>query len=119
MSQWQKLFEYLKFKKFDIYSPEQKIGQCKSPYIILKNGGEVKRLDCSTNDSTYTIFCYVPRDMYSYLEEYVIQVKDAMRELFPKFIPSGLETSSFYEEDIKAHMVSIEYINHKKIQRRL
>ena len=118
MTQWQKLFKFLLDEGFDVYSPEQKVGQCKSPYVVVKWMGAQRRADCTTNDDTYTIFCYVPRDNYSQLEEYVISVKEAMKKCFPQFVPTGFETSSFYEEEIKAHMVSVDYINHKKIQRR-
>lgn len=118
MSQWEKLFNFLKENGFEIYSPEQKTGQCTSPYLCITYGGSSKRPDCSTNDDIYTIFCYVPKGRYSFLDTYVHQVKKVMDKFYPQFIPSGFETASYYDEDIKAHMVSIDYINHKKIQRR-
>lgn len=118
MSQWEKLYNFLKESGFEIYSPGQKAGKCTSPYLCITYGGSSRRLDCTTNDDTYTIFCYVPKERYSLLDAFVHSVKDAMSKIYPQFVPSGFETASYYDEDIKAHMVSIDYINHKKIQRR-
>lgn len=69
----------------------------------------------STDVEIYTIFCYVPKNKYSELEGYVMQIKEIMKDIYPQFIPTGNQTPSFYDDDLKAHMVSIDYKNYKKI----
>lgn len=113
-SQWQKLFDFLKSKEFDVYSPGQKIGKCEAPYIVLKYEGSQQHGQISTDDDTYTIYCYVPKLMYSLLDGYVQSVKKAMKEIYPQFVPTGFYTGSYYEEEIQAHMVSMDFKNHKK-----
>jgi hypothetical protein len=114
-SQWQQLYDFLKSKKLNIYSPSQPIGECKNKYIAIKYAGSTRHAYCSTDVDIYTIFCYVPKNNYSEIEGYVQEVKSAMKGIYPQFIPTGQQTPSFYDEDIKAHMVSIDYKNYKKI----
>jgi hypothetical protein len=114
-SQWQQLYDFLKSKNFNVFSPMQPIGECKQKYIVIKYAGSTRHMFCSTDVDIYTIFCYVPKDKYSILEGYVQDVKKAMKDIYPQFIPTGLQTASFYEEEIKAHMVSLDYKNYKKI----
>jgi hypothetical protein len=59
--------------------------------------------------------CYVPKQSYSTLEPMVQEVKEHMKELVPIFHPQGQETPSYYDDSVKAHMVSIEYKNYKKL----
>lgn len=34
-----------------------------------------------------------------------------MRSLYPLFVLTGFETAAYYDDTVKAHMVSIEYRN--------
>lgn len=113
-SQWEQLYLFLQRKGFSVYSPGQKIGKCTEPYIVIKFDGSMQHLDYSTDDDTYTIYCYVPKLKYSLLDGLIQSVKKVMKELYPKFISAGFIAGSVYEEDIEAHVTSIEYKNHKK-----
>lgn len=115
LTQWQQLFTFLKNKGQNIYSPSQPIGECKEKYLVLKNSGTTRHPFASTDVEIYTIFCYVPKNKYSELEGYVMQTKEIMKDIYPQFIPTGNQTPSFYDDDLKAHMVSIDYKNYKKI----
>lgn len=114
-SQWQQLYDFLESKKFNVYSPSQPIGECKEKYIAIKYSGSTRHVYCSTDVDIYTIFCYVPKNKYSEIEGYVQEVKKTMKEIYPHFIPTGQQTPSFYDKDIKAHMVSLDYKNYKKM----
>ena len=81
----------------------------------MKNNGSAKKVNVSTDEDYYSIMCYVPRNKYSELEVLVQKVKKAMKELKPMVLPYGMQTSSYYDDEIKAHMISIEYKNYKKI----
>ena len=59
--------------------------------------------------------CYVPKTQYSKLEPLVQRVKKAMKGLEPLIVPYGSQTPSYYDDGLKAHMISIEYVNYKKM----
>ena len=42
-------------------------------------------------------------------------MKAAMKGLEPMIVPYGNQTPSYYDDSVKAHMVSIEYKNYKKM----
>lgn len=114
-SRWLDIFTYLGDKGFDTYSPGQKVGECTNEYIVVKYNGSSKHNSFSTDVDLYTVLCYVPKDKYSALEPLVQRVKSDMKDLQPMILPYGVQTPSYYDDTFKAHMVSIEYKNYKKI----
>lgn len=114
-SRWQDIFLHLQKSGFDVYSPGIKVGECKSEYIVVKNDGSSRHTSFSTDNDFYSVMCYVPQNRYSDLEPLVQRVKRSMKELEPMILPYGSQTASFYDDGYKAHMVSIEYKNYKKI----
>ena len=114
-SRWQDIFSHLKREGFDVYSPGTKIGECVSEYLVVKNDGSSKHTNFSTDVDLYAILCYVPKESYSTLEPLVQEVKKSMKGLEPMIKPYGSQTPSYYDDSLKAHMISIEYKNYKKI----
>lgn len=114
-SRWQDIFAHLKNAGFDVYSPGTKTGECTSEYLVVKNDGSSKHISFSTDVDLYAVMCYVPKDMYSTLEPLVQRVKNSMRGLEPMIKPYGSQTPSYYDDSYKAHMISIEYKNYKKL----
>lgn len=114
-SRLQDLYNHLKSKGFNVYMPGIKHGDCITPYIVVKNDGATSIVGTSSKSSLYMVMCYVPKQSYSKLEPYVQSAKKAICELQPMFIATGLESSSFYDDSVKAHTVSIQYRNSKKI----
>lgn len=114
-SRLQDLYSFLKKEGFNVYTPSSHEGECLTPYIVVKNDGGIKEADLSTIGSLYTIMCYVPKNSYSKLEPFVEHVKESMKALKPLFKHNGLETSSYYDDTVKGHMISIQYINYKKM----
>lgn len=114
-SRWQDIFTHLKNKGFDVYSPGMKIGECTSEYLVVKNDGSSKHVNFSTDVDLYAVMCYVPKDKYSTLEPLVQRVKNTMKGLEPMILPYGSQTPSYYDDSYKAHMISIEYKNYKKL----
>ena len=91
-SRWQDLYLHLQKSGFDVYAPGMKLGtECSEPY--LEN----------------------PTLLYSKLDEFVQRVKRAMKFAEPMFYPTGAQTPSYYDDSIKAHMVSLTYKNYKKL----
>lgn len=114
-SRWQDIFLHLQAAGFDIYPPAVKVGECEAEYIVVKNDGSTHLAGLSTDDDLYAVMCYVPKQAYSSLEPLVQRVKKSMKELEPMILPYGSQTPSYYDDSVKAHMVSIEYKNHKKM----
>lgn len=114
-SRWQDIYAHLAKDGFDVYSPGIKVGECASEYVVVKNDGSQRVLGYSTDDDMYSVMCYVPRLQYSKLEPFVMRVKESMKKLQPMVVPTGAQTPSYYDDTYKAHMVSIEYKNHKKV----
>lgn len=114
-SRWQDIFLHLQSEGFDVYSPGMKTGECTSPYLVVKNDGSSKHIAFSTDVDLYAVLCYVPKEKYSSLEPLVQRVKKSMRGLEPMIKPYGSQTPSYYDDSLKAHMISIEYKNYKKL----
>lgn len=114
-SRWQDIFLHLQKEGYEVYSPGIKTGECKSEYIVVKNDGSSRHAGISTDDDFYAVMCYVPKQAYSLLEPFIQRVKKSMKELEPMIEPHGSQTPSYYDDSVKAHMVSIQYKNYKKI----
>ena len=114
-SVYKKIFEHLLSKGYNVKSPSTAINECKEKYIVLKRGGGTKSLSFSTNYIYYDLLLYVPKENYSELDLFIDEVKRDMKELYPLVKESGIETPSYYDDNYKAHMVSISYTNNKKI----
>lgn len=114
-SRWQDIFLHLQESGFDVYPPSIKTGECLSEYIVVKNDGSSRLAGISTDDDLYSVMCYVPKKSYSTLEPLVQRIKKIMKELEPMILPYGSQTPSYYDDSVKAHMISIMYKNHKKI----
>lgn len=114
-SRWQDIFLHLKKAGFDVYSPGTNVGECTKEYIVVKNDGSSKHTTVSSDNDLYAVMCYVPKENYSRLEPMVQEVKKAMKGLEPMILPYGSQTPSYYDDSYKAHMISIEYKNYKKI----
>jgi hypothetical protein len=114
-SRWQDIYLHLKKAGFDVYSPSTKVGECIKEYIVVKNDGSFKHPMVSSDNDLYAVMCYVPKENYSRLEPMVQEVKKAMKDLEPMIMPYGSQTPSYYDDSYKAHMISIEYKNYKKI----
>lgn len=113
-TRWKDIFSALDKAGFDVYPPGVKLGECTSEYLVVKNDGSSRHPLFSTDVDYYSVMCYVPKKRYSDLELLVQRVKAAMKDLEPMIKAQGSQTPSYYDDSYKAHMVSIEYYNHKK-----
>ena len=114
-NRWQDLYAFLKSKGFDVYSPGQHVGECKSPYVVVRYDGTTQITNASSHWDLYAVMCYVPQNQYSKLETLTTEVRVAMEELRPMFLKFYEQTSmSAYDEAARAHYTSTEYRNAKK-----
>ena len=114
-SRWQDIYLHLKNAGFEVYAPGVKVGECTSEYVVVKNDGSSKYVGLSTDVDLYSVLCYVPKLAYSTLEVLVQKVKESMKGLEPMILPYGMQSPSYYDDSFKAHMISIEYKNYKKL----
>lgn len=112
------IYKKLQEHQIDVYLPEQKTGECTSPYVVVKAAGRVVSTEISSSQDLYDLMCYVPAKKYSMLESFVDRVEEAMDELFPMIRPVHFRTASYYDDQVKAHMISTQYLNWKKNKRR-
>lgn len=100
----------------DVFFPTQHKGECLKEYIVLKMDGVTNELVVSSERPIYTILCYVPENQYSRLEMFVEETKQKMKKVFPLVMYVGNETPTFYDEEIKGHMISFQYQGCRKIE---
>lgn len=114
-SRWQDLYLFLTSKGYDVYTPGQKEGECLSKYIVIKYAGSVKADIISSRRDLYDLILYVPKANYSQLESFVQQVISDMKEIEPLFMSyDNQQDTSYFDDSVKAHFVSIVYMNYKK-----
>lgn len=109
------IYKHLNDNGIEVYTPSQHKGECKSSYAVVKDAGTIQYGTFSSTQTLYDVMCYVPKDRFTDLEQYVEKVKGIMKELRPMIMPTYIETTSFYDDTVKAHMISIQYRNMKKL----
>lgn len=112
---WQLIYKHLTKEGFDVYSPGQHDGECTSPFVVIKDAGTYPVNGFSSVQGSYEVLCYVPKDQFSKLEPFVHRVEVAMIRLYPTVRPAHYKTPSFYDDSIKGHMISVQYLNYKKL----
>lgn len=108
------IYAHLRDNEIDVYTPAQHTGECTAPYVVVKDSGTDQYNNFSSTRTLYDIMCYIPKNQFTYLEQYVDKVKTIMEGLKPMIMPMHYETPSFYDDTVKAHMISIQYRNYKK-----
>lgn len=109
------IYKHLNDNGVETYSPTQKKGECTSSYVVVKDSGTNQYNNLSSTRTLYDIMCYVPKNKFTELEQFVAQVKAIMKGLEPMIMPLHTETASYYDDSVKAHMISIQYRNMRKI----
>ena len=109
---WEIIAEALKSHEISVFPPALKTGECTEEYVVVKGDGSAQIGELSSESHYYTIMVYVPRNKYTQLERFKEIVKGIMKtDVYPLLIPTGQETPEFYDDTVKAHMVSITYRN--------
>ena len=111
---WRVIYQKLKEKEIDVYTPGQHKGDCVSPYVVVRPSGDNQFNDYSSDVMYCDILCYVPINHFSQLEPFVAQVKAAMRELYPQVRDAHMELNGFIDDSNKSHMWSIQYLSYRK-----
>lgn len=113
-NRWADIYKLLKSNKVNVYSPGTKNGECTSRYVVVKYDGSAQHGSLSTDDDFYSVMCFVPKEEYSTLLDFVNEIERYMKKLEPMIKPTHQKTPSFYDDSVKAHMISITYKNYRK-----
>ena len=116
-TRYKDLYMFLKSKQYDVATPAERVGDCLSPYIVIRHSGSAQVSLLSTDEDIYDIMIYVPRNAYTQLEVLQQKIKKDMQEVQDIFKPRRSNLASFYDDSIKAHMLSMSYGNYKLILR--
>lgn len=114
----QQVYDHLKSGGFEVHWPGYKVDECKEKYVVLKSDGVFTPLVVSSERPIYTVMCYVPEKKYSELVPFTEKVKERMKGIFPLVMYEGNETPSYYDSDVKAHMISFQYYGCRRVIRK-
>ena len=109
------IIKHLKDKGFDVYLPGKHQGECTSEYVVVKTQETTQVENYSSTVTYYDVICYVPEKVPSRLDSMMDEVVAAMRELNPMIRPTHFITGHFYDQEVKGHMKSAQYINYRKL----
>lgn len=107
------IYDCLKSAGFDVYFPTQHEGECKSPYVVVRDAGTSQYGTYSTVITNYELLCYVPKNQYTSLQPYKDSVREALKSLWPMIIPTRYETPPFFDDTVDGHMTALQYRNAK------
>lgn len=114
-NRWADICDVLKEAGYKVYSPAQHEGECKERYIVVKISSSYKVNDYSSVQPQYDIMLYIPKNEYSQFEDFLQDVKNVLKKLEPMIMPLHSQTPSYYDDQVKGHMISIQYRNNRKI----
>lgn len=110
---WKNISDTLKHHGIEVFSPAAKVGDCLSEYVVVSDAGSLDLYGISSYADYYDVTLHVPKLKYSLLDPFKMKVRMAMTDLLPMIVPTTQTFSSMYDENIKAHTLTIEYYNVK------
>lgn len=107
MTGWKEIFKHLTEGGFHVYSLGQYLGECREPYLVLRNNGasQVRSLEAQE----YEVLLYYPFGKYSTFEDYIESVKECMNGLYPGVELVEDQQPHYPDDDVKAYMTSLIY----------
>lgn len=113
-SRWHDIVNCLQGHGIECYSPGTVYGDVSKKFAIpIYYGSSANYYFNRTSDVLYDVNAYVPKKQYSWLEPFIEEIKSAMRDLEPMLKFDGYQTPSYYDDTVKCHVVSIEYVNYR------
>lgn len=109
------VYDHLKKERFEVYFTGQHEGDAKTKYVVIRDGGSTKRAGLSTQTSYIELLCYVPVNNTPSIEEFVINVKNSMKKLFPMLKNTQYEQPVFLDDSNKSAMKTLQYQYNKQL----
>lgn len=104
---WEKAYNHLISKGYEVYPPDTKKGLCQSDYLIFKLAESLQYGELSTVKQNYDVLCY--SKSYTGVLKLADRVRVDMAELVPFLFPTGEEQAPFFDQNVEAFMSSIAY----------
>ena len=104
---WKEVYTHVRDGGYDVYPVGGHRGECKSPYVVLRDNGAV--LHQSLTGREFELLLYYPMDRYADFEEYIGGVKRLMNGLFPRLRLADDEQPHYLDEDVRGYMTSLIY----------
>nr|DAE53214.1 MAG TPA: tail completion protein [Caudoviricetes sp.] len=105
---WKDIYKHLRDHGHDVYSLGQHQGDCKDPYLVLRDNGRAGP-SYSLEAHEYEVLLYYPYNRYSEFGGYIDEVRKCMNELFPAVKYVGPEQPHYPDDDVKGYMTSLIY----------
>lgn len=101
---WEIITNTLTEHNIDVYPPATAKGECKKPYVVLKQDGVTKIPGISSERVFYMVMLYVPKEQYTYLSRFEEEVRNALDGVAPMVLPVGETNTDYYDDNYNAHM---------------
>lgn len=111
---WEIIADTLTEYDITVYPPATAKGECKSPYVVLKQDGATKISGISSERVYYMVMLYVPKEKYNYLSKFETKVKKALEDIAPMVLPVGEENTDYYDDNYNAHMRYMLYRSNRR-----
>lgn len=109
---WEIISDTLTENGIDVYPPSLHKGECKNPYVVLKQDGKTQINNYSSERVYYRFMCYVPQHKYTELDAFEKKVKDILNEnLYPMIMPVGQTETDYFDDNYNAHLRTFLYRN--------
>ena len=119
MSQYnipQLVYKALKDAKINVFFAGQHSGDVTEPYVAVKMGTSSPYLDLSSNIDYINLYCYVPKNQYSKLVNYVAQIEQVLIDnLYPTVKCINERTEPFFDDTCKGWMQRTMFRNIRKV----
>lgn len=104
---WKDIYRHLTTAGFEVYSLGQHEGECKNPYLVLRDNGVTRSQSIETPE--FEVLLYYPMGRYSGFSDYIRRVKGSMNELYPALKLADDEAPHYPDNDKRAYMTSLIY----------
>ena len=106
---WAGIFRHLKDHGFEVYPLGKHKGECRSPYLVLRDNGIMRNRSIEVAECE--VLLYYPEDRYSEFAEYIGSVKLVMNLLFPALRLVEDEQPHYQDTEVKAYTTGLIYRN--------
>lgn len=119
MSQYnipQLVYKTLKDAKINVFFAGQHSGDVTQPYVAVKMSTSSQYLNYSSNIDYINLYCYVPKNQYSQLCNYVAEIEQALIDrLYPTVKCLNERTEPFFDDTCKGWMQRTMFRNIRKV----
>lgn len=112
----QLVYKSLKSAGINVFFAGQHSGDVTEPYVAVKMGTSGQYLNYSSNIDYINLYCYVPRNQYSRLSDYVSSIEQVLIDnLYPTIKCLNERTEPFFDDTCNGWMMRTMFRNIRKV----